>query len=114
MNFTIITGGTDTHLFLVDLTNKKITGKQFEQALDLAGITVNKNTIPFDKQSPFVTSGIRIGTPAITTRGMKDQDMQIIAELISAVADNIDNIRKLRILKQKTIKFLKQFPIKAF
>ncbi|HPP86514.1 MAG TPA: serine hydroxymethyltransferase [bacterium] len=114
LNFTIITGGTDTHLFLVDLTNKKITGKQFEQALDLAGITVNKNTIPFDKQSPFVTSGIRIGTPAITTRGMKDQDMQIIAELISAVADNIDNIRKLRILKQKTIKFLKQFPIKAF
>ena len=75
--FKIVSGGTDTHLILVDLCNKNITGKAAEEALDLAGITVNKNTVPFETRSPFVTSGIRIGTPALTTRGMKNREMEL-------------------------------------
>jgi glycine hydroxymethyltransferase len=81
--FRIVSGGTDNHLMLVDLRNKNITGKDAEHALDEAGVTVNKNTIPFDPQSPFVTSGVRIGTPAVTTRGMKEAEMKIIAEIIN-------------------------------
>ncbi|NLX77841.1 MAG: serine hydroxymethyltransferase [Clostridiaceae bacterium] len=81
--FEIVSGGTDNHLMLVDLTNKDITGKDAQQLLDEVHITVNKNGIPFDTKSPFVTSGIRLGTPAVTTRGMKEQEMKQIAELIS-------------------------------
>jgi glycine hydroxymethyltransferase len=88
--FKIVSGGTDTHLLLVDLCNKNITGKAAEEALDLAGITVNKNTVPFEKRSPFVTSGIRIGTPALTTRGMKNREMQLIADMIVRTLENID------------------------
>src|SRR5437867_13016760 len=80
--FEIISGGTDTHLMLVDLRSRGLTGKVAEKALDLAGITVNKNTVPKETQSPFVTSGVRIGTPAVTTRGMKEGEMRRIAELI--------------------------------
>ena len=83
--FRLISGGTDNHLMLVDLRNKEITGKDAEHLLDEAGVTVNKNTIPFDPQSPFVTSGIRIGTPAVTTRGMKEAEMEKIAEIIDLV-----------------------------
>lgn len=83
--FRLISGGTDNHLMLVDLRNKEITGKDAERLLDEAGVTVNKNTIPFDPQSPFVTSGIRIGTPAVTTRGMKEAEMEKIAEIIDLV-----------------------------
>ncbi|KAB3527656.1 serine hydroxymethyltransferase [Alkaliphilus serpentinus] len=86
--FNIVSGGTDTHLLLIDLRNKDITGKDAEHLLDEIGITVNKNTIPFDPQSPFVTSGIRIGTPAVTTRGMKEEDMATIAEIIAMIIDN--------------------------
>lgn len=83
--YTVVTGGTDTHLFLIDLRNKDLTGKVAERALDVAGITVNKNTVPGETQSPFVTSGIRLGTPAVTTRGMKEPEMRRIAELIHRV-----------------------------
>ncbi len=86
--FRIISGGTDNHLMLVDLTNKGITGKDAESALDRAGITVNKNTIPYDERPPAVTSGMRLGTPCITTRGMGPEEMTEIADLISSVIDN--------------------------
>ena len=81
----IVSGGTDNHLMLVDLRNKNLTGKVAEQALDKAGITVNKNTVPRETQSPFVTSGIRLGTPALTTRGMKEAEMARVAALIDEV-----------------------------
>lgn len=90
-NFDIISDGTDNHLMLIDLTNKNITGKQAENSLEEAGITVNKNMVPFDKRSPFVTSGIRIGTPAVTTRGMKENEMKIIADFINKVVSNPDD-----------------------
>ena len=87
-DFRIVSGGTDNHLLLVDLRNKNITGKDAELLLDEMGVTVNKNTIPYDPQSPFVTSGIRIGTAAVTTRGMKEEDMVTIAEIIRIVVEN--------------------------
>ncbi|KAB3537289.1 serine hydroxymethyltransferase [Alkaliphilus pronyensis] len=86
--FNLVSGGTDNHLLLIDLRNKNITGKDAEKLLDKVGVTVNKNTIPFDPQSPFVTSGIRIGTPAVTTRGMKEADMATIAEVMATIIDN--------------------------
>lgn len=93
--FRIVSGGTDNHLMLIDLRNKNITGKQAEHALDEAGITVNKNTIPFDPQSPFITSGIRVGTPAVTTRGMKEAEMKRVAEIIDLVITHSDNSEML-------------------
>jgi glycine hydroxymethyltransferase len=87
--YRIVSGGTDTHLFLVDLTPKDITGKAAEKALESCGITVNKNTIPNEKRSPFVASGIRIGTPAVTTRGMKEEEMEEIAGMIDLVLSNV-------------------------
>jgi len=90
LGFRLVSGGTDTHLMLVDVSAKGLTGKQAEEALEKAGITVNKNTIPFDTQSPFVTSGIRIGTPAVTTRGMKEPEMGKIAEWIAKVLSDVD------------------------
>lgn len=89
--FRLVAGGTDTHLFLLDLTNKGITGKDAEEALDSSGITVNKNTIPFETRSHNITSGIRIGTPAVTSRGMKEDEMKRIAALISQVLANISD-----------------------
>ena len=86
--FRLVSGGTDTHLILVDLSSKGITGKDAEKVLDEIGITVNKNTIPFETLSPFITSGLRIGTPALTTRGMKEKEMEIIAGLIAKVIAN--------------------------
>jgi glycine hydroxymethyltransferase len=83
--YQLVSGGTDNHLMLVDLRNKGLTGKAAEQALDKAGITVNKNTVPRETQSPFVTSGVRIGTPAVTTRGMREPEMERIGELIDTV-----------------------------
>ncbi len=112
--FRIVSGGTDTHLFLVDLSSKKITGKNFETALDKSGITVNKNAVPFDTQSPFITSGIRIGTPAVTSRGMKENDMSVIADLISETADKMENTDALKTIRKKTVLFLKKFPINQF
>jgi glycine hydroxymethyltransferase len=91
----IVSGGTDNHLLLIDLTNKNISGKAAEEALHKSGITVNKNMVPFDQRSPFVTSGIRIGTSALTTKGMKEREMLIIAELIVKVLNNIDDMKLL-------------------
>ena len=88
MGYNIVSGGTDNHLMLIDLRNKNITGKEAERVLGISNITVNKNMVPFDDQSPFVTSGIRIGTPAITTRGLNEQDMDFVAETINLSIEN--------------------------
>jgi glycine hydroxymethyltransferase len=88
MDYKIISGGTDNHLMLVDLRNKNITGKAAQEALDDVGITCNKNGVPFDDKSPMITSGIRLGTPALTTRGMKEAEFELIAELINKVVTN--------------------------
>lgn len=102
--YELVSGGTDNHLMLVDLRNKGLTGKQAEKALEEAGITVNKNAVPFDSQPPMVTSGIRIGTPAMTTRGMQEKEMNIIAELMDRVLTNIDNEK----IKQEVLQEVKQ------
>ena len=95
MGYNIVSGGTDNHLMLIDLRNKNITGKEAERVLGISNITVNKNMVPFDDQSPFVTSGIRIGTPAITTRGLNEQDMDFVAETINS---SIENFKKENLL----------------
>ena len=92
----IVSGGTDNHLMLVDLSETNISGKELEKRLDLAHITCNKNTIPNDPRSPFVTSGVRLGTPAVTTRGMKEEDMDVIAEAIALVMESEENIEKVK------------------
>jgi len=91
LGYDLVSNGTDTHLILIDLSNKGITGRKAENRLEEAGITTNKNMVPYDQKSPFVTSGIRIGTPALTTRGMKEDEMLLIADLIHRVLSNIDN-----------------------
>ena len=92
----IISGGTDNHLMLIDLRGEEVTGKELEKRLDAAHITSNKNTVPNDPRSPFVTSGVRLGTPAVTTRGLKEDDMDVIAECIALVLQNEDNIEKVK------------------
>jgi glycine hydroxymethyltransferase len=109
--YDLISGGTDTHLFLMDLTKKDITGKDAEQTLEQAGITVNKNTIPFEARSPFVTSGIRIGTPAVTTRGMKQNEMEIISGFIDESLNSMDDVSKLNGIKEKVKELCESFPI---
>ncbi|GAB5046804.1 serine hydroxymethyltransferase [Thermodesulfovibrio sp. TK110] len=109
--FRLVSDGTDNHLILVDLTNFNITGKEAEEALDKAGITVNKNTIPFDTKPPTVTSGIRIGTPCVTTRGMGEQEMEEIAEIIERVIKNISNESVIKDMKKKVQALCKKFPI---
>jgi glycine hydroxymethyltransferase len=109
--FRIVTGGTDTHLFLVDLTENGITGKEAEDALGNAGITVNKNTIPRETRSPFITSGIRIGTPALTTRGMKEKEMQTVGNWISQVLKDIKNEGLQKEVKIEVRKLCEKFPI---
>lgn len=112
--YDLVSGGTDNHLILVDLSNKNVTGKDAEIALDKAGITVNKNTVPFETRSPFVTSGIRLGTPALTTRGMKPEHMEkIVAWIIDAV-DNYENEERLNRISQEVDKFACQFPLFAW
>ena len=92
----IISGGTDNHLMLIDLRGEEVTGKELEKRLDAAHITCNKNTVPNDPRSPFVTSGVRLGTPAVTTRGLKEEDMDVIAECIALVLQSEDNIEKFK------------------
>ena len=105
----IVSGGTDNHLMLVDLRNKGITGKDAQNMLDEVYITVNKNGIPFDTQSPFITSGIRIGTPAVTTRGMKEEDMKEIADLINLTLTDFDNSKD--IIKERVGTLCKKYPL---
>ncbi len=111
MGFQIISGGTDNHSILIDLRNKDITGKVAEKALENADITVNKNMVPFDDQSPFVTSGIRIGTPAITTRGLKEDDMPLVAELIDNVINDPLNETNLLATKEKVNSLMSHLPL---
>ena len=107
----IISGGTDNHLMLIDLRSKKLTGKQAEEALVKADITINKNMVPFDTQSPFVTSGMRIGTPAITTRGMKEKDVIKVVDLIDETLAKHDNAKHLSAMKRKVNRFVQNFPL---
>lgn len=105
----LVSGGTDNHLVLVDLTNLDLTGKDAEGLLDQVGITVNKNTIPFEKKSPFITSGIRIGTAAVTSRGMKEEEMKMIAQLIMASFQNRTNQEKLDEIREKVYQLSGKF-----
>ena len=109
--YNIISGGTDNHLMLIDLRSKNITGKDAENALVKADITVNKNMVPFDTQSPFVTSGIRIGAPAVTTRGLKENDFKQLVEWIDEVIINHDNDSKINAVKQEVNKYMEKFPL---
>jgi len=110
--FRIVSGGTDTHLFLVDLLNSKgITGKEASELLEMANITVNKNLIPFDTLSPMITSGIRIGTPAVTTRGMKEREMKEIAHFIERVISSRGDKKSIKEIKNKVKDLLKDFPL---
>ena len=110
----IISGGTENHCMLIDLTNKNITGKEAEQALVLADITANKNMVPFDKKSPFITSGIRFGTPAITTRGVKEDTIPQIVELIDETITNYDNQDKINSIKLKVNELMNNYEMFAY
>ncbi len=114
MDYNLISNGTDTHLILVDLRNKGLTGKTAEQALEEAGITVNKNMVPFDDQSPFITSGIRIGTPALTTRGMKEKEMVEIGGFVDKVLTNIGNESVYEKVRSRVYELCQQFPLYQF
>lgn len=110
-DYQLVSGGTDTHVILIDLTNKSITGKAAEKSLEKAGITVNKNMVPFDERSPFITSGIRVGTPAITTRGMKEKQMLTICDLIDQVIGDPDNEVVIRNVKSTVKELCDTFPL---
>ena len=109
--FRIVSGGTDNHLMLVDLTSKNITGKEAQALLEDVNITVNKNTIPFEKLSPFVTSGIRIGTPALTTRGFKENDMNEVADIIAMVLNNPNDEEKKVSARERVAALCKKYPL---
>ncbi len=110
----LVSGGTDNHLLMIDLSPKNITGKDAQIGLEKANITTNKNMIPFDTKSPFVTSGIRIGTPAMTTRGMIEEDMVVVAEAITAGLENLDNDKVLAELRKEVEEFAREFPLFAW
>lgn len=111
LGYRIVTGGTDNHLFLVDLRSKNLRGNQAEEILGRAGIYVNRNTIPYDPEKPWITSGIRLGTPAITTRGFKEQEAQYVAQLIDDTLKHHGNDQKLELIKKEVIVLCKQFGI---
>jgi glycine hydroxymethyltransferase len=111
LGYFIISNGTDNHLMLIDLRNKNLTGKDAQEALDLSGITVNKNAVPFDDKSPLITSGIRIGTPALTTRGMKEPEMETVAELIDEVLRNIGKTDLYQGVERKVKNLCEGFPL---
>lgn len=109
--YNLISNGTDNHLMLIDLRNKNLTGKKAQETLDKAHITLNKNAVPFDDKSPFVTSGIRIGTPAVTTRGMKEEHMEPIVEMIDRVLSDIENEKQIKEVKDQVRQYMRQFPL---
>ena len=109
--YRIVSGGTDNHLFLVDLVDKNITGKQADAALDQVNITVNKNAIPNDPQSPFITSGIRIGTPAITRRGLKEPEAKALAGWICDILDNIEDSAIQQHVKNQVLTLCAKYPV---
>ena len=109
--YDLVSGGTDTHVVLIDMTNKNITGKAAEKALEKAGITVNKNMVPFDERSPFITSGIRVGTPAVTTRGMKEEQMPIICDLFDQVVNDHENESVIDSVKNAVKELCDGFPL---
>jgi len=109
--FRLTSGGTDNHLMLIDFSGTEITGKAAEEALDAAGITVNKNTVPFETRSPFVTSGIRIGTPAATSHGLREKEMDIVAGFIAEAVSSIGSSEKLGSIKQRVNELMKGFPL---
>ena len=109
--YNLISGGTDNHLMLIDLRNKNLTGKKAQETLDKAHITLNKNAVPFDDKSPFVTSGIRVGVPAVTTRGMKEADMETVVALIDKVLMNADDEAVIADVKTTVKTFMQQFPL---
>jgi glycine hydroxymethyltransferase len=111
LGFRLVAGGTDTHLMLVDLRPKRLTGKVAEAALEKAGITVNKNAIPFDPEKPAVTSGIRIGTPAVTTRGMREEEMRLIGQFIAEVLQDATDEARQRRVRDKVRELCQQFPL---
>ncbi len=111
LGYHIISNGTDNHLMLIDLRNKNITGKKAQETLDKAHITLNKNAVPFDDKSPFVTSGIRVGVPAITTRGMKESDMKTVVTMIDKVLMNIDDLSSIQQVQHDVKEFMEQFPL---
>lgn len=109
--FKLVSGGTDNHLLLVDLTTKGMTGKEAQELLDSVGITVNKNTIPYDTQKPFVTSGIRLGTPPLTTRGMKESEMKEVGGMIAKVFDSKGDAAVLAKVKTQVKELCDRFPL---
>lgn len=110
-DYHLISGGTDNHLMLIDLRNKNITGKKAQETLDKAHITLNKNAVPFDDKSPFVTSGIRVGVPAITTRGMKEEHMQTVVDLLDKVLMNIDDAATVSSVANEVHEMMNEFPL---
>jgi glycine hydroxymethyltransferase len=110
-DYHLISGGTDNHLMLIDLRNKSITGKKAQETLDKAHITLNKNAVPYDDKSPFVTSGIRVGVPAVTTRGMNEAHMQTVVDLMDKVLMNIDDAATVKNVSEDVKEFMKQFPL---
>lgn len=109
--YDLISGGTDNHLMLIDLRNKNLTGKKAQETLDKAHITLNKNAVPFDDKSPFITSGIRVGVPAVTTRGLKEQHMPVIVDMIDTVLMNAGDDAKIEAVKNDVHEFMKDFPL---
>ena len=109
--YDLISNGTDNHLMLIDLRNKNLTGKKAQETLDKAHITLNKNAVPFDDKSPFVTSGIRVGVPAITTRGMKENDMETVVAMLDKVLMSADDEKTISDTKAEVKTFMQQFPL---
>ena len=109
--YRIVSGGTDNHLFLLSLVDRELSGKAAEHALEQAGITTNKNTIPFETRSPFQASGVRLGTPAVTTRGMKEAEMAEIADMISEVLKDIKNVDAAHSVRERVKRLTAKFPL---
>ena len=109
--FRLVSAGTDNHLMLIDVGARGLTGKDCQLAMDGAGITVNKNTIPYETRSPFLASGVRVGTPAVTTRGMKEPEMAAIADMISEVLLDIKNVDAARSVRQRVLELTARFPL---